>query len=518
MAVFSAFALSVQADITPNILFQDNAVLQRGIPVPIWGTAAPSENVTVRFREHTRESTAATNGSWRVDLPPMEPGEPGELLIEGENRISFKNVVVGEVWVGSGQSNMWGSGYPDEDPQLKDWMEKGPYPQIRIFRSPSDRRSDRGPLYWQEASPTNLKSFSALLFCFGLELNRKLDVPVGLILASVSGTPSGAWLSQEAIDKNSPVQNQIASYQAKYPGQFASYEKALAEYEKKTAEGVDVKKPNPPPVPGQISLDEAPGQLYECFIRPIIPYAIRGVFWDQGEGGTGMRDVGQYEMMGALIRGWRSDWGQGDFPFLAMQKPSGGGCAWDPQNPSTMHASPFEELPEKVPNDPLSDVENYLRLSEYPSTYVVSTSDLCPPLGSGDVSTHPRNKSGGGIRATHAALQVVYGLQIAGFGPTMSSVQKEGSVVRVKFENVGDGLAWKHGSRLQGFALAGRDGQWYWADGSIEGQDVLVSSAQVPEPVKVKHALSPRRTWANLFRKNGLPAVPFQSTISATNH
>ena len=518
LAFFSAFALSAQADVTPDILFQDNAVLQRGISVPVWGTATPGENVTVRFRGHIRESTAATDGKWRVDLPPMEPGEPGELLIEGKNRISFKNVVVGEVWVGSGQSNMSNAGYLDEDPKLKELIEKGPYTQVRIFRSPSDRRSDRGPLYWQEASPKNVQNFSAMLFCFGLELNRKLDLPVGLILAARDGTHSGAWLSQEAIDKDPPVQNLIAAYKLKYPVQFANYEKALANYEKKTAEGAEAKKPNPPPVPGRLGIDDAPGQLYELFIRPLVPYAIRGVLWDQGEAGAGMRDVGQHEMMGALIRGWRSDWGQGDFPFLVMQKPSGGGCAWDPQDPSATHASPFTELPEKVPSDPLNNVENYLRLSEYPSTYVVSTSDLCPPPGSGDVNTHPRNKSGGGFRAANAALQVVYGLQVVGFGPNMSSVQKEGSTVRVKFENVGDGLAWKHGSRLQGFALAGLDRQWYWADGRIEGQDVLVSSAQVPDPVKVKYALSPTRTWANLFSKNGLPALPFQSTIPTSNH
>jgi sialate O-acetylesterase len=149
---------------------------------------------------------------------------------------------------------------------------------------------------------------------------------------------------------------------------------------------------------------------------------------------------------------------------------------------------------------------------------VVSTSDLCPPPGSGDVNTHPRNKSGGGFRSANAALQVVYGLQVVGFGPNMSSVQKEGSTVRVKFENVGDGLAWKHGSRLQGFALVGLDRQWHWADGRIEGKDVLVSSAQVPDPVKVKYALSPTRTWANLFSKNGLPALPFQSAIPTSNH
>jgi sialate O-acetylesterase len=463
------------------------------------------------------ETTADAEGKWMVKLPAMEVGAPGDLIIEGTNRVVLNNVVVGEVWVGSGQSNMWNAGYIDEDPPLREWLEKGPYPDIRIFRSPSDRRSDRGPMYWVPASKEAIKSSSALLFSFGLQLNRELGVPIGLILCSVAGTPSGAWLSQQALDEDPAVQAQIAAYRVKYEKQQLQYQKSFEEFSRRKAAGEDVKEPAPPPKPGRISIDENPGQLYESFIRPIIPYAISGVLWDQGEGGTGMRDVGQYEAMGALIRGWRKDWGQGDFPFFAMQKPSGGGCAWNPEDPMFSHAAPFEELPAEVPPDRLNDVENYLRIGEYPNTFIVGTTDICPPLGTGDVNTHPRSKSGSGRRAAYAVLQATYNKPVVGFGPTAVAATRDGSAVRVRFEHVGEGLAWRHGNKLQGFALAGADGKWHWADGTIEGNEVVVSSPAVPEPAKVKYALTSSRLWANLFNKNGLPAVPFQMTVAAVH-
>lgn len=506
------------AAVVPNVLFQSGAVLQRGMPVPVWGEADPGEKVTVSFREHRVETKADAGGKWMVKLPSMEVGAAADLVIEGTNQVVLNNVVVGEVWVGSGQSNIWSAGYPDEDPPLKEWMEKGPYPDVRIFRSPSDRRSERGPMYWVPASKEAVKVSSALLFSFGLQLNKHLDVPVGLILCAVGGTPSGAWVSQQALDEDPAVQAQIEAYRIKFQRNLAEYEKAKEAFAQKKAAGEEVKEPTPPPKPGRISIDEDPGKLYESFIRPIIPYAIRGVLWDQGEGNTGMRDVYQYEVMGALIRGWRKDWGQGDFPFFAMQKPSGGGIAWDPTDPMFSHAPPFEPLPAAVPGDRLNEVENYLRIGEYPNTFIVSTSDICPPLGTGDVNTHPRSKSGSGWRAAHAVLQQVYEKPVVGFGPTAQSARLDGSVVRVTFDHVGDGLAWKHGEKLQGFALAGADGKWHWAEGVIEGNEVLVSSPAVSQPAKVKYALSQSRLWANLFNKNGLPAVPFQLTLSSSKN
>jgi sialate O-acetylesterase len=502
LVALAAFCgLPAHADVKLADIFSDHMVLQREIPVPVWGEAAPQEEVTVSFRNGVKTTRAGADGKWRIALDPLQAGGPDELRVKGNNTVVFKDVLVGEVWVGSGQSNMAGGagGYAKNDEELAKLLAAAPYPQIRLARAKGG---------WQEATADKANGFSALLFSFGVQLREKLNVPVGLIVGAVGGTPSGAWLSQAAFDADEKSQRLIQEYGKIYPEQLKAYEeKALPAWEKAVSEAKaegkkEPNKPNPPSAPGMVWGKE-PGYLYEPFIRPFVGYGIRGVLWDQGESGTGLGFVDQHTLMGALIRGWRKEWGIGDFPFLYVQKPSGGGCAWDPNNPVTRQSEPFGPLPPVVPAmNP--GVEMHIRIMNYPNTAMVISSDL----GSG---IHPTNKSGYGSRAAQVALGTAYKQPLEYYGPVYASHTIEGNKVRIQFTHVGKGLTFRHGEKLQGFAIAGADKKFVWANASIEGNAVVVSNPAVAQPAAVQYALAADRRWANLFNQDGLPAVPFRT-------
>jgi len=210
-------------------------------------------------------------------------------------------------------------------------------------------------------------------------------------------------------------------------------------------------------------------------------------------------------MMGALIKSWRKAWGL-EFPFIHVQKPSGGGCAWDPQDPITDKAEPFAPLPEKVEGVrwQFSGTEEHIRLNQYSNVFMSIADDL----GSG---VHPTNKSGYGARACRVALGAVYGRKLEYYGPVYLADKIEGSKVRISFSHVGQGLAFKHGDKLQGFAIAGDDKVFYWAEAVIDGDTVVLSCDKVSKPVAVRYAWNFPHAWANLFNKDGLPAMPFRT-------
>jgi sialate O-acetylesterase len=467
-AVHAAVAL-------PRVL-SSHMVLQRDVNVPIWGTAAPGENVTVRFRDQVKSTTADAQGKWKVSLDPLQASELGaDLTVTGSNILTLANVLVGEVWLGSGQSNMVGSAseYVINDTVLRDRVATS-YPKIRLIRLES------GTAVWKEATPANLREFSALLLSFGIPLQTDLNVPVGLLVGAVAGKPSGFFLSQEAFNSDPACQVLVNSDKTGVTGT--------------TFYGVI-------------------GQYYETIIRPCIPYAIRGVLWDQGESGTGIKSIDQYTVMGALIKGWRKDWGQ-DFPFIYVQKWSGGGCAWDNTDPVTSEGEPLVPLPTVYPDYPKLEFEVFLRLRNYPNTFMSTSSDL----GSG---VHPVNKSGYGARAARVALGGVYGKNVEIYGPVYKSHRIVGNKVIISFDHVGKGLAFKTGElvdKLQGFRISGdvetynyNRPRFFWADAVIEGDTVVVSSASVPNPVAVRWAWLDDRRWANLFNLDGLPALPFST-------
>ena len=490
--------------------FTDHMVLERDMAVPIFGQAAPDEKVTVEFNGQQKTATAGPDGKWLVKLDPLTAGGPSQLVIRGSNTITINDVLVGEVWVGSGQSNMQkmvaiyiAPGENHDEMVTK--LAKESYPRVRIVK--------RGvnPV-WQECNPHNLGDFSVLLFVFGHKLQEELDVPVGLMMGAVGGTPSANWLSPEALAGDAACQDVIRKFAAANPTSklMKEYEQKVADWEKgaKAAEKEGKKpqfpRPNPPVKPGECSEGKV-GEHYDTYIRPMMPYGIRGVLWDQGEAGTAILGLDQFTLMGALVRGWRKDWGQGDFPFICVQKRSGDGCAWDMNDPVTMKAEPFVPLPAKVPEFwEGRDRGNYNHILEHPNTALAQTSDL----GGGN---HPVNKYGYGTRAARTALGFVYGKPIQIYGPIYDSHAVEGNKIRVCFTQVGKGLAFKYGDKIQGFMVAGENKVFHWANAVIDGDTVVVSCPQVAKPVAVRYAWAKQIGWANLFNKDGLPALTFRT-------
>ena len=493
VTVLALAMVSARADVKLASVFSDHMVLQRDMPVPVWGSAAPGEQVTVAIRGQKHVATADKEGKWSVKLDPLALGKAADMTVTGKNALTLRDVLVGEVWVGSGQSNMAGgtASYAKRDEVLAAMVDAAPYPSLRLCRGS-----------WTKSTAENINRFSALLFSFGLALQKELDVPVGLIVGAVGGTPSGRWLSPQmyaadpeiqALDKKGAIPSREQ--------QLAQHAERVAKWQvaAEAAKAAGQREPRKPRGPINV------GDLYARQIEPAVPYAIRGVLWDQGESGTAVPGVDQITMMGALIRGWRKAWGQGDFPFLYVQKPSGGGCAWDTSSPATRMADAFTQQPAKPNPDASGRYRDlHIRIIQHPRTAMVTASDL----GSG---VHPINKSGYGQRACRVALGFVYGRDTEIYGPMYESHTVEGSRIRIRFAHIGNGLAVKHGDRLQGFEIAGADGVFHWAEAVLDGDTVLATNAQIPQPVHVRYGWSKVHTWANLFNRDGLPALAFST-------
>ncbi len=513
------------AELTLPSVFSDHMVLQRSIAAPIWGTAEPGERVVVKFDGQEKTATADGIGDWEVKLDPLHAGGPETLTVATTKTITISDVLVGEVWLGSGQSNMAYAashffsksnlGQYRGDLNLLNAINAGPYSQIRMINT-----GDKG---WITATPGNLINFSALLQSFGLSLNKKLNVPVGLIMAARPGMPSGRFVTQAAIRQDPACQEEIAKASEpaalaeadqKYASDLQKYNVAMAAWNELPEEQKKIHKapykPFPPVRPGDLKGARV-GELHDQLIKPFLGYAIRGVLWDQGESGTDLPGVDQVTLMRVLIQSWRQEWKLADvsgtsvdFPFIYIQKPSGGGCAFDYHDTVfAPFADKFSPLPPEVPDDGAS-IEMFQRIASVPHTFMVQSSDL----GSG---LHPFNKSGYGARAAFVALGTVYGEDVETSGPVYASHKMEGGKVRVSFTHVGQGLVFRNGNKLQGFALAGADKKFVWADAVVEGNTVLVSSPQIPLPAFVRYAWSINRAWANLFNKDGLPALSFRT-------
>ena len=356
--------------------------------------------------------------------------------------------------------------YAKKDETLAKLVTEAPFPTIRLMNG--------GPKpVWQEATAENVPRFSAILFAFGDRLNRDLDVPIGLIVGAVGGTPSGSWMPSETFASSEKVRVEVAEFAKTWnrANAEAQHQKRLAAWEasaeKAKAEGQKPrgKRPQAPVDPGSMTRGGEQGGLFDRFIRTSVGYGIRGVLWDQGEAGSGILGLDQYTSMTELIRGWRNLWGQGDFPFLFVQKPSGGGNAWSTDDPITREANAFTAQPNVSRIGSGEQRFLYTRLMlENENAWMVPTIDL----GS---MVHPINKWGYGNRAAQVAEQKVYQLDsVEAFGPIYESHSIEGSQVTIQFSHTGGGLKLRHADKLQGFALAGGDGRWHWATAEISGK------------------------------------------------
>ncbi len=507
----SFFNPEVRGDVTLPNIFNDNMVLQRDMPVPVWGWADKGEEVSVTFGSQAKRTVADQDGKWMVKLDAMKANKnPVEMTVKGKNTVSCKNVLVGEVWLCSGQSNMERS--VARSLNRKEEVAKASYPEIRYLgvnqKSSDYELSDVTCSDWKICSPKVVERFSGVAYFFGRTLYKKLDVPVGLIHSSWGGSPIERWLCPQGI-RMVPELNQLREKVdgwdvtfGKGRQAFAAYLAEMKNWNQKAEKALDAKQniPTPPEDP-RVDVDQrAPLKYYNAMIYPLIPFAIRGVIWYQGES-NGNDGMAYFHKMNALVKGWRKVWGQGDFPFIFVQIAN-------------------YKADKKVPGagDGYAGLRDAQKQSlEIPNTGMVVTIDIGETR-----DIHPKNKQDVGKRLARWALADTYGVSIVPSGPLYKSHKIEGNKIRIFFDYVGGGLmvGEKNGlapvkeipnGKLKRFAIAGKDRKFYWAEAVIDGDTVVVSSDKVSAPVAVRYAYSANPLGCNLYNKAGLPASPFRT-------
>jgi sialate O-acetylesterase len=522
------------APIAPAALFSDHMVLQNDMQVPIWGTAVPGEKVTVKFLGQTRSATTSADGKWTVRLAKLKSGGPFTMTIaggKGSAPITINDVLVGEVWLGSGQSNMVFNvsntghrpyGLLDE----KQEIAAANYPQVRMFtvadtKSLTPQTDVKGE--WKVCSPSTVADFSAIGYLFARDLNLALKVPVGVILSAYGASTAEAWVPREALAADPKLKPVLDGFDTRE----AAFKAAPAA---PPAPPAASPAPATPPAPGLAATPGAPGAapaarrarggggdpvqdqhqptvLYNGMINGVIPYAIRGAIWYQGESILGNPGIPMYgHVMETLVTTWRQQWGEGDFPFYAVQLAA------------------------------LKNNSNNPRVREQQAEILsVKNTGLAVTVDIGDsANVHPKNKEALCDRLSRIALANVYGKKMEFSGPVYAGMKVEGDAIRISFTHA-DGLTthypdglYAHVSAppnpastaevpasndgpLKWFQIAGADGKYIDALATIDGNAVVVRSPDVPAPTEVHYAWDNYPYGANLYNSAGLPAVPFRT-------
>jgi sialate O-acetylesterase len=633
LAALCGLVCSAWADPLLPHLLSDHMVLQQDRQIHIWGKADLGERITVTLAEKTRSALPDARGNWSVYLPAMRAGGPFNVVVRGKKTIFLKDVMIGEVWIASGQSNMTFA--LSDSLGAAEELLKADYPQIRLFTVPKkitlQAQSDTLTAAWQICSPETAKTFSAVAYYFARDLHRKLDVPIGIIESAWPGTTIEEWIDARVLqgtpalkpfadqwDGSSPAQaigrrpfnlefddfelirdpsssgtvfsnfddgasgdsmggewsydwraapqtsfdlvapgRGGAGFAARVAGKMdASDDSLLTAHLKSDNSAADLTsysgirfwvrgegsfrvrtlqptvsddddygtplfqassdwKPvvilfrdlrqegwgvteefTPQSLTGfAIEIFPAlgypprpPSGLYEGMIAPLEPYSMRGVIWYQGESNA-LKAYTYRKLLPALIQSWRASWNEGDFPFLIVQLPNHGAI---PDQPSE---SAWAELREA----------QFRTTKQVPNTAIAVTIDIGDPK-----DVHPHRKAEVGQRLALLALGTTYKKPIVYSGPLYQSMTVEGDKIRIRFANTGSGMEARGGGPLVGFAIAGPDQQFHWAEATIDGVSVVVSSPEVPTPVAVRYAWgdSPR---CNLFNMDGLPASPFRT-------
>ena len=483
------------AEVTLPNIFGDNMVLQRDMPIPIWGWATAGEEVTVTLQDtdYTVQTTADAKGNWQTKLPAMSAGGPYILHVAASNTLELTNVMFGEVWICSGQSNMEWPVRASKDSEAE--IAAADYPLIRLFNIPHKASGLLVPdveAEWHPTTPETIPNFSAVAYAFGRKLYNTLDVPIGLINTSWGGTRIEPWTPPAGFDSvpalesiSTDIQDIHAKYRAELPERMAQIEAWIAATREalETGEVITPMPDNRHP----LTHHARPTGLYNGMVHPLVPFAMRGAIWYQGE--SNLRDGMLYhEKMKALINGWRAVWNQGDFPFYFVQLAPftyGGG------------ASPYF-LPEIW--------EAQAATLALANTGMAVTTDI------GNLrDIHPRNKQEVGRRLALWALAKTYGREdITYSGPLYKSMAVDGNTIHLNFNSIGSGLISRDGEPLTWFEIAGEDKNFVKADATIEGDTIVVSSDAVAQPVAVRFGWH-QTAEPNLVNKEGLPASPFRT-------
>ena len=488
-AVWLALSVAAHAEVRlPNVI-GSNMVLQRDMELTLWGWADPGEEVTVKLGASSAKSAANSRGEWKVKLPAQSAGGPHTVTIAGKNTIELTNVLVGEVWLASGQSNMEMPLF-NTDTRVKNEIGSASYPKIRLFNVNASRirwmayilpQPDVDPAVgWTECTPETATSFSAAAYYFGKYIHKELNVPVGLINATWGGTRIELWTP--------PLGFALADDPTiKAIGEAQSWKVSLyvAAAEKAQAAG------QPPPSP--LSDLVAPFGLYNGFIHPLAPFPIRGVLWYQGESNLG-GGMSYAEKMNGMIQSWRAEWAQGDFPFLYVQ------------------LAPYDK-----PIYGRGNIELVYALPEMWESQAavlgrVTNTGMCVTTDIGNLTNiHPINKEEVGRRLSLWALAKTYGrTNLVYSGPRYKGMLIEGSKIRLEFDHVGTGLASRDGQPLNWFQIAAGTNTFVEANAIIDGNTVVVSSDQVANPTAVRFGWD-KVAQPNLINNAGLPAAPFRT-------
>ena len=480
-------------------IFGNSMVLQRDQPIHVWGWANADSEIKIRIAEQTHTTKTNGDGRWDVMLTPLKAGGPLEMTITGDGRsVSLTEILVGEVWLCSGQSNMamtvTGVHHAEEEIATAD------IPSLRMFTVKSGHSTQpqtdcEGN--WVNSHPHTVGSFSATAYFFGKRLHEELNVPIGLINSSVGGTSIESWTSlpaqraaKEIVPRLQAWEEEDRMYEAATAE--ARYEKQLAAWQvqKEEAEKAGRKPGRRPQMAVQPHMDRNyPSNLFNGKINPIVGYTIRGCIWYQGENSAGRGFAHLYHaQLKTLISDWRTRWGQGDFPFAWVQLPN-------------------FRAEQKAPSETTGWVqvqECMLHALSIPNTGMAITIDV------GEANDiHPRNKQAVGWRLAQWALASVYEQQFVPTGPLYRSVEKDGNKMVISFDNCGSGLTGRQ-EMLEGFAIAGADRSFAWAKAKIDGDKVIVWHDDIADPQSVRYA------WASnpkisLFNSANLPASPFRT-------
>ena len=465
-------ANSALAELKLPGLFSDHAVLQADKEIPVWGWADAGQTVEVAIGSNRATATAAADGKWMAKLPKLPASAaPVELTIAaGSDKVTLHDILIGEVWLGSGQSNMTFTMLKTSDakPSIADAHQ----PDIRLFtvpKVPATQPVANVDGHWEICTPKTVAQFSAVLYHFGRDVHDQLKLPVGLIHSSWGGTPIQTWMPANAFAGG---EAEIATHEQHI---FNSFPRATAPAATRAAHAVQLH----------------PMRLFNGMINPVIPYAIRGVIWYQGENNVHQNDVARYAgMMTSMVKTWRQKWDQGDWPFLYVQ------------------IAPFGKYPPTAGSLPEMWEQQTKALSMIPNSGMAAISDL------GDAGNiHPKNKREVGRRLSLIALAKTYHIKgIDCDPPLFESASRDGNSIRIRFTGADGGLSSRDGQPLDFFEIAGADGKFVPAMAKIEGGDVLVNSAEISAPAAVRFGWSATAA-PNLINKAGLPAVAFRAEV-----
>lgn len=473
--------------------FGSGMVLQRDRVITVWGTDNPGLDVTATLAGQTARAKADKDGKWVLAFPALPAGGPHELAIKGSGEVRFDDVLIGDVWLAAGQSNM--AFRLADEAHGGEAAAKADFPQIRFLQVPAkaSREPFRPKVAWQATTPATAGHLPAVAFYFARDLYENLKVPVGIINASWGGTRAEPWIPLEALNAHPDFKNLRAEWDKKIEWDAGIVKKNQEEWGAWYRAAGEARKNHtePPPKPPAIVGPEdsnTPGLLFQSMIAPFVPFELRGVIWYQGESSGWSPGAEYHQLFTLLITEWRKAWNRPDLPFLFVQLPN-----YEAGNPAGTNWADVRDAQARALKIPHTGMAVAIDVGE--------TMDI-----------HPKNKQDVGLRLALVARARVYGEKVAHEGPALSAITRQGGTLALQFTHTEKGLAVRDGGELAGFEAAGADGKFLPVAAKIEGTDTVILSA--PDAIEVRYAWrNDPQPRPNLVNSAALPAPPFRAPV-----